>query len=74
MAAHVAAGGIEIRRLGDDVEAAIGLEHLAQAAANDGMVVSDDDADRLGAHGGDRNAGRRGSGQLHAAWQGRTEA
>ena len=46
MAAHVPAGAVEIGCLGYDLEAFLGIEYLAQAAANDGMVVGDHDANR----------------------------
>ena len=36
--------------LADDLDPVLGLEHLAQAGADDGVVVDDQDADRLARH------------------------
>ena len=46
VAADVAPRGVDVARLGDDLEVLLGVEQHAQAAADHGVVVGQDDADR----------------------------
>ena len=43
----VAPRGLEIAGLGDHLEVLLGLEHHPQAVADDLVIVSEDDADRV---------------------------
>ena len=45
VAADVAPGGVDVARLGDDLEAVLALQQQPQPAAHDGVVVGEDDAD-----------------------------
>ena len=45
MAADVAPRGVDVTRLGDDLESVLALQQQPQPAAHDGVVVGEDDAD-----------------------------
>ena len=52
-------GAVGARRLADRLDVGLGVEHAAQAAADDGMVVDDENPDR---HGTGTSAATRGPG------------
>jgi hypothetical protein len=47
VAAHVADRGLDVARLGYDLEVVLGIEEQAQGAADDRMVIGKNDAYRL---------------------------
>ncbi len=47
MTAYIASSAVDVGRLRDHLEVALGLEQLAEAAAYDGMVVGDHDANNV---------------------------
>ena len=47
MPADVAGGRVRVAGLGDDLDVGLPLEHQAQGAADDRVVVSEDDGDAL---------------------------
>ena len=46
VAEHGARRGVDVARLGDDLEILLGVEQHLEAAAHDLVVVGDDDCDR----------------------------